>query len=78
MLTLTPRQLLLAEEFLGNINDEGYLAASLEEILGSVNELVAAHATGAPEDGERPTTAEPGEAADAPPPRLADASATTR
>jgi RNA polymerase sigma-54 factor len=43
MMTLTPRQLLLGEEFLGNINDEGYLAASLEEILGSVNELVAGH-----------------------------------
>jgi RNA polymerase sigma-54 factor len=43
MMTLTPRQLLLAEEFLGNINDEGYLAASLEEILGSVNQLVAGH-----------------------------------
>jgi RNA polymerase sigma-54 factor len=50
MLTLTPRQLLLAEEFLGNINDEGYLAASLEEILGSVNQLVAGHV--APEDEE--------------------------
>ena len=43
MMTLTPRQLLLAEEFLGNINEEGYLAASLEEILGSVNQLVAGH-----------------------------------
>jgi RNA polymerase sigma-54 factor len=43
MLILTPRQLLLAEEFLGNINEEGYLAASLEEILGSVNLLVAGH-----------------------------------
>ena len=43
MMTLTPRQLLLAEEFLGNINDEGYLAASLEEILGSVNQLVSGH-----------------------------------
>jgi RNA polymerase sigma-54 factor len=43
MLTLTPRQLLLAEEFLGNINEEGYLAASLEEILGSVNQLIAGH-----------------------------------
>ena len=43
MLTLTPRQLLLAEEFLGNINEEGYLAASLEEILGSVNQLMAGH-----------------------------------
>src|SRR5215212_7382880 len=51
MLTLTPRQLLLAEEFLGNINEEGYLAASLEEILGSVNQLIEGHvsAEGEPE-----------------------------
>jgi RNA polymerase sigma-54 factor len=52
MLTLTPRQLLLAEEFLGNINEEGYLAASLEEILGSVNQLMAGHVQGRGEDGE--------------------------
>jgi RNA polymerase sigma-54 factor len=52
MLTLTPRQLLLAEEFLGNINEEGYLAASLEEILGSVNQLMAGHVQGDGEDGE--------------------------
>jgi RNA polymerase sigma-54 factor len=58
MMTLTPRQLLLGEEFLGNINEEGYLAASLEEILGSVNELVAGHispeaeAAGDPETGD--------------------------
>jgi RNA polymerase sigma-54 factor len=52
MLTLTPRQLLLAEEFLGNINEEGYLAASLEEILGSVNQLMAGHVHGREEDGE--------------------------
>jgi RNA polymerase sigma-54 factor len=62
MMTLTPRQLLLAEEFLGNINDEGYLAASLEEILGSVNQLVAGHVSGGQEDGEdepeAPTAAE--------------------
>jgi RNA polymerase sigma-54 factor len=68
MLTLTPRQLLLAEEFLGNINEEGYLAASLEEILGSVNLLVAGHMEKGGEDGEdgedsddakiRPTTPE--------------------
>jgi RNA polymerase sigma-54 factor len=43
MLTLTPRQLLLAEEFLGNINEEGYLAASLEDILVSVNLLLQGH-----------------------------------
>jgi RNA polymerase sigma-54 factor len=59
MMTLSPRQLLLAEEFLGNINEEGYLAASLEEILGSVNELVAGHAQDEAEaDAE---AAEPGE-----------------
>src|SRR3954470_13923281 len=52
MLTLTPRQLLLAEEFLGNINEEGYLAASLEEILGSVNQLMAGHVEQGGEDGE--------------------------
>lgn len=44
MLDLSPRQMLLAEEFLGNIKEDGYLAASLEEILGSANELVAEHA----------------------------------
>jgi RNA polymerase sigma-54 factor len=52
MLTLTPRQLLLAEEFLGNINEEGYLAASLEEILGSVNQLMAGHVSQGGEGGE--------------------------
>jgi RNA polymerase sigma-54 factor len=60
MLTLSPRQLLLAEEFLGNINEEGYLAASVEEIRGSVNQLVAAHVRGeaGEEGGEEPEAAE--------------------
>jgi RNA polymerase sigma-54 factor len=63
MLVLTPRQLLLAEEFLGNINEEGYLAASLEEIRGSVNQLVAAHVRGEAGEageagGEEPEAAE--------------------
>jgi RNA polymerase sigma-54 factor len=66
MLTLTPRQLLLGEEFLGNINEEGYLAASLEEIMGSVNQLVAGHVSD--ETGE-----EDGEDANAPDPAVADA-----
>jgi RNA polymerase sigma-54 factor len=43
MLDLTPRQELLADEFIGNINDDGYLAATLEEILDSINTLVARH-----------------------------------
>jgi RNA polymerase sigma-54 factor len=68
MMTLSPRQLLLAEEFLGNINEEGYLAASLEEILGSVNELVAGHARpqSEPEPGEDVEGAEPAPPADVP------------
>jgi len=52
MLVLTPRQLLLAEEFLGNVNEEGYLAASLEEILNSVNLLMAGHVRRGGDDGE--------------------------
>jgi RNA polymerase sigma-54 factor len=52
MLTLTPRQLLLAEEFLGNINEEGYLAASLEDILNSVNLLIQGHVRAEGEDEE--------------------------
>ncbi len=48
MLELSARQRLLSEEFIGNINDDGYLVASLEEILGSVNQLVAEHAGAAP------------------------------
>ncbi|MFN0179852.1 MAG: RNA polymerase factor sigma-54 [Gemmatimonadales bacterium] len=49
LLHLTPRQQLLSEEFLGNINDEGYLSASLEEIHGSVNSLLESHGTAGPE-----------------------------
>ena len=45
MMDLTPRQLLLAEEFLGNVNDEGYIAASLDEIAGSVNHLLSQYET---------------------------------
>lgn len=44
MLDLTVRQILLSEEFIGNIKDDGFLAASLEEIVGSVNQLITSHA----------------------------------
>jgi len=40
MLDLTPRQRLLAEEFLGNIAEDGYLGASLEEIVAGANSLL--------------------------------------
>jgi len=37
MLDLTERQRALADEFLGNLGDDGYLQASLEEILAGAN-----------------------------------------
>jgi RNA polymerase sigma-54 factor len=40
MLDLTPRQRLLAEEFLGNIAEDGYLGATLEEIVAGANSLL--------------------------------------
>ncbi len=43
-LSLTPRQQLLCEEFLGALNDEGYLTATVEEIQESVNQLLALYA----------------------------------
>ena len=52
LLDLNPRQLLLAEEFIGNINDDGYLAASLSEILEGINDVVAKAAERAGRDDE--------------------------
>src|SRR5690242_9170624 len=40
LLDLTPRQQLLADEFIGNINEDGYLASTLEDILTTVNDTV--------------------------------------
>jgi RNA polymerase sigma-54 factor len=45
--------LLLGEEFLGNINEEGYLAASLEDILNSVNLLLQGHVRRAEEEDDQ-------------------------
>ncbi len=52
LMSLTPRQQLLSEEFLGNIKEDGYLSASLEEILGSVNALLESHFDGDDDDGD--------------------------
>ncbi len=49
LLDLTPRQQLLAEEFLGNIGEDGYLGAGLEEILGGANQVLEEHARQAEE-----------------------------
>jgi len=43
MLDLNPRQQLLAEEFLGNIGEDGYLQHTLEEILKGANQLLEEH-----------------------------------
>jgi RNA polymerase sigma-54 factor len=49
LLDLTPRQMYLADEFIGNINEDGYLACGLDRILEGVNESVQKAA----EDSER-------------------------
>ncbi|HSU18037.1 RNA polymerase factor sigma-54 [Longimicrobium sp.] len=40
LLRLSERELLLGEEIIGNINDEGYLEAPLEEIVQSLNDFM--------------------------------------
>ncbi|HET7583820.1 MAG TPA: RNA polymerase factor sigma-54, partial [Gemmatimonadaceae bacterium] len=52
LLDLNPRQMVLADEFIGNIGEDGYLSYSLEEIVRSVNELVEKSAEAAGRDDE--------------------------
>jgi RNA polymerase sigma-54 factor len=40
LLELSPRQRLLGDEFVGNIDEDGYLACPTDEILTSINDLV--------------------------------------
>lgn len=40
LLELSPRQLMLAEEFLGNVNEDGYLDCPIERILQGINEVI--------------------------------------
>jgi RNA polymerase sigma-54 factor len=39
LLELTPRQSLIGDEFIGNVNDDGYLAASVHEIVTGLNDM---------------------------------------
>jgi RNA polymerase sigma-54 factor len=50
LLDLTPRQRVLADEFIGNINEDGYLACSLEEIRQGINDLIVKEAERAGRD----------------------------
>jgi RNA polymerase sigma-54 factor len=54
LLELTPRQKLLVEEFLGNLKEDGYLAATVEEVLDQVNRLLEEHADRAVTDSVPP------------------------
>ncbi|MEO7501619.1 MAG: RNA polymerase factor sigma-54 [Gemmatimonadaceae bacterium] len=49
LLELDPREMLLADEFIGNIADDGYLATSVEEVVSSLNDVV----TRAAEEADR-------------------------
>ena len=52
LLDLNGRQQFLAEEFVGNINEDGYLACTLDDIVAGANETIerAAEAAGREED----------------------------
>lgn len=54
LLDLSERDELLAEEFIGNISEDGYLAASLEEIVEGINAVVAKAAEDAGDERELP------------------------
>ncbi len=60
LLNLTPRQRLLAEEFLGSIGDDGYLQETLEEVVEGANQLLRELiATQEPNHQPPPTPAHP-------------------
>src|SRR5438105_14156447 len=52
LLELSPRQMLLADEFIGNINDDGYLASGVEDIVRALNDVVRKTAEEAGRDTE--------------------------
>lgn len=54
LLDLSERERLLADEFIGNISDEGYLASSLDEILRGINEVITRAAEAAEDEREIP------------------------
>ena len=54
LLDLSERDRLLAEEFIGNINEDGYLAASLDDILHGINEVILRAAEAEDEEREVP------------------------
>jgi RNA polymerase sigma-54 factor len=51
LLDLSPRESALAEEFVGNVNDEGYLVCPVAEIVDGINSEVSKAAEAAGHDG---------------------------
>jgi RNA polymerase sigma-54 factor len=64
LLRLSPREVLLGEEIIGNINDEGFLGCSVAEVVEGLNEWVDEHGEEWATEGETldPYTEEEGEA----------------
>jgi len=52
LLDLTPRQQFLADEFIGNINEDGYLACTLDDLRNAVNDTVVKAAEAVERDTE--------------------------
>ncbi|HET7373224.1 MAG TPA: RNA polymerase factor sigma-54, partial [Gemmatimonadaceae bacterium] len=52
LLDLTPRQQFLADEFVGNINEDGYLACTLDDLRNAVNDAVVSAAEAVERDTE--------------------------
>ena len=50
LLELTPRQAVIGDEFIGNVNDDGYLAASVHEIVLALNDMARSAAEQAARD----------------------------
>jgi RNA polymerase sigma-54 factor len=64
LLRLSPRELLLGEEIIGNISDEGYLACALDTVVSSLNDFLkeSGSAWGDTPAERRPYTPEDAEA----------------
>jgi RNA polymerase sigma-54 factor len=54
LLDLSDRDRLLADEFIGNINEDGYLTASLDDIILGINEVIRQAAEESADDREPP------------------------
>ena len=52
LMRLSPREILLGEEIIGNIDDDGYLVCSLEEVVAGLNEWVEENGEAWTDEGE--------------------------